>query len=194
MVNTHPHKLSDAARMSRAHKAVNQVPLSITASLPQYADRSVSSYCQDFLAQAKRLSQLLAYSWMSDGQAEEMKQQHERFPITVTEPPSTIAHTLQYGTSEDIKEMFNSQADVDLSASLGPEVKISIDWNTFDGSIESGSAAAVPTENREWWYTFNVPYPPRPASVETWQLEEWVLDQGENYAPCHPYIPLCSGS
>jgi|GEM_PF-2964048 len=202
MVNTHPHKLSDAARKSRIHKAVNQVPLSIAASSPHHS-KSVTSYHQDLQEQSKRISQLLAYSWMSDEQGEEVRnrKKKEEFSIPVTEKPSTIANTLQYHDSEDIKKMFKSQANVDLDTLLGPEVVISVDWNTFDGSIENSGTAAVmssktdSSDRTKWWYTFNVPYPPKPDVVESWQLEEWVVDTGDKYyAPPHPYIPLCSGS
>ena len=185
-------QLSLDVRRNRVHKAVNQVPLS--ASVSKYGKENVDFYYQDLLHQSKRLSQLIAYSWMSDADVESLKQDKEfTLAIHVNKPPSEIASILQRARSDEIKEMLREQANVNLDDSLGPNSRVNVDWNVFDGSVEAQDATAVSVKDE--WYTANLPYPPRPGCVKDWQLQEWVSnDKHGEYGPPYPYIPLSTGS
>lgn len=125
---------------------------------------------QEVLAINKRLSQLIAKSWLPhDPEGAEFKQ------------------VLLRGDSEEIKNWLKNH-DADLEGVYGVSIFIEVSWDTFVGTLRESTALGT-LSNRSNVYT--LPYPPRPVVVTDEQLERWVNDTNHtNEFPSDPYIPL----
>ena len=120
---------------------------------------------QSFAQQSKKISQLIAKSWLPD------------------DPEGTqIKKVLIEGNSEKINEMLKKYG-VDLEVIFHP-LSIHVDWDTFFGKM-----AETTVGGGTWLYS--LPYPPRPNEVTDAQLTDWVNNQDPNQQfPPNPYIPL----
>lgn len=192
-------KLPPNAGTTRAKAAANRFPLSIAASSAQSKGSTVEDYYNDLLHKTKRISQLLAYSWLSDEEAAEIPLSSLPTPLRDKKPkPSDIAHTLQYKGSQEIKELIKNLAEVDLDVLFGSSSQVRVSWESFDTVIhEAGNttiAGNTAVAEEDLRYTLYLPYPPRPQHVTSLQLANWVTNKNpDDVGPPYPYIPLSGG-
>ena len=128
-----------------------------------------------FAELTKKISQIIAKSWMSDPEG------------------LAIKKALLEGDSTQIKDVFKKgfkrenqeEIKVDIDGFFEPmDVCVRVDWNTFFGSLQEIVA-------KDETITMNLPYPPKPVEVTDTQLTEWVNnDEESNIYPTAPYIPL----
>lgn len=134
-----------------------------------------------FLPASKRISQLIASSWLDPNAA-------NRFIPGKTN--SEVQKILANGSNKDVENLLEA-AGVDMEATFGPTV-VATNWNSFFGEIKE-----VLDIGDETGILFELPYPPRPSKeqVSDAVLEKWVEQDSceKPFYPTDPYIPL-SGS
>ena len=125
-----------------------------------------------FAEQSKKISQLLAKSWLSnDPEGAEIKA------------------ALLEDDSDNIKAVFKKYG-VDFDEFASPfSVDVSIDRSTLGGSI------LEEIEGPGQILKVNLPYPPQAEEVTDTQLTEWINnDDPDTVYPPYAYIPLSSGT
>lgn len=125
---------------------------------------------EDFLFINKKLSQLIAKSWLpNDPEGAEFRK------------------ILLRGDSEEIKNWLKNH-DVDLEGFFRVSLNIEVSWDTFIGTLKETTTLGTISNRSQ---TYILPYPPRPGVVTDEQLERWVNDtNSDNKFPLDPYIPL----
>ena len=125
---------------------------------------------QDFQATNKKLSQLIAKSWLpNDPEGADLKK------------------ILLRGDSGEIKNWLVTHG-VDLEDWFRVSLNVEVSWDTFVGTLKEITSLGTISDRSE---TYILPYPPRPAAVTDEQLERWVNDTNpDNKFPLDPYIPL----
>ena len=183
-------KLPPHAGASRARAAANRVPLSAAALSPVVRDSPVQEFYNQLLLETKLISQLLAYSWLSDEEAADIPPSHLPTPLQGKEvQPSEIADTLQYEGSREIKNLIEDLVGVDLNVWFGSSSEVCVSWDKFDAVIHEGGDAAVAAKDLR--YTIYLPYPPRPQCATSLELANWIADKDDKHlGPPYPYIPL----
>ncbi len=126
------------------------------------AGRSNDEVKSSFRQQSKKISQLIARSWLPGGE--------------------DIKNTLLHGSSDDIKKLLRDNG-IELDDFFGP-LKVNVDWDTFFGSIKE-------IKDPDYEGIYNMPYPPRGLEVTDEHLTEWVNNTDPNTInPPYTYIPL----
>ncbi|MDF5732081.1 MAG: hypothetical protein PUP92_29790 [Rhizonema sp. PD38] len=125
---------------------------------------------QEFQAINKKLSQLIAKSWLpNDPEGAE------------------FSKILLRGDSEEIKNSLKNHG-VDLEDWFRVSINVEVNWDTFVGTLKEITTLGAISDRSN---TYILPYPPRPAVVTDEQLERWVNDTNpDNKFPLDPYIPL----
>lgn len=121
-----------------------------------------NEFSREFLSQSKKMSQLIAKSWLSnDPEA------------------ANIKKVFMSRNSNEIKALMKNYG-IDIEGFFGP-TKVVVDWNSYKGVMTEEVGEMV----------YSLPYPSRPAEVKDEQLEEWVNNNDPNIQyPTTPYIPL----
>ncbi len=120
---------------------------------------------------AKKLSQLIASSWLPGGE--------------------DIKTAFNGGDTEAIVKMIKEKTDIDLQALFGDDVIVTINWESFLADIEE-----IYMGGEDFRTVVHFPYPERPSKDEVSDndLQSWVnnTDSSIVVAP-FPYIPLSAG-
>ncbi|NEO52285.1 MAG: hypothetical protein F6K54_03825 [Okeania sp. SIO3B5] len=127
-----------------------------------YNPQSRSS--NDLRAVTKKISQLIAKSWLSDGE--------------------DIRKVFLSQDSDKILEMFQREG-IDMGI-FGPGLKVSIDTETFTGYLEE-------TRDNQQPFNLVISYPPKPTefNLSDQELREWVKNDDSNQlVPDNPYMPV----
>ncbi|NET46856.1 hypothetical protein [Okeania sp. SIO2B3] len=123
-----------------------------------------SSSPNDLRAVTKKISQLVAESWLPKGEE--------------------IRKIFLSRNSKKILKMFKKKGiDIDF---FGPSLKISIDTDTFTGYLEE-------TRDNEPVFNLVISYPPKPSefNLSDKELKEWVENDDSNqFVPDNLYIPV----
>ena len=122
---------------------------------------------------AKKLSQLIARSWLP------------------TEEGKAIKKIFNSGDTTQIVEVIKKYAGIDLKTLLGENLLVTVDWGSYLAEIEE-----VYLGGQDFRSVLRFPYPPPPPKDEVTQqeLQDWVnnTDPNQIVAP-FPYIPLSAG-
>ncbi|MDJ0734538.1 MAG: hypothetical protein QNJ47_10810 [Nostocaceae cyanobacterium] len=113
----------------------------------------------------KKMSQLIAKSWLPDGKE--------------------IKEIFLYGSQKDIQKMLKDNG-IELPELGDQPTEIRIDWDTFYGKVEDKTIGG------EKFWEWTIAYPPRPYyDVTDEELKAWVNnDDPKTTVPETPYIPL----
>lgn len=144
------------------------------ASITRETGGNVADFRQTLGEQNKKLSQLIAKSWLPN---EYPEGKAFRDILLDTDETKTDAER-----TKDIVNFLKTQginiADI-LEPLLGRPVNIKVSWDTFAGDIREGDV-------------YVLPYPPKPR-IDGFddELEKWIKDKDpNNILPDAPYIPL----
>jgi hypothetical protein len=155
-----------------------------------YVD-SANLFANNILRQTKKLSQLIAYSWLENEKARKIREIFRR----ATADDSELKQLLTGQFPDLWCEPIFTESEVALYS-------FQINWDTFIGTLieeQQAIMAQCPP-----YFRVNLPYPPRPALGETTvtleQIQEWAdspLEFDENGTvknpfPPYPYIPCSS--
>jgi hypothetical protein len=144
------------------------------ANITRGTGGNVADFRKTLGEQNKKLSQLIAKSWLPDKYTE-----GKDFRDILLD---TDENKTDQERTKDIVKFLKTQgieiADI-LEPLLGRPVNIKVSWETFAGDIREGDV-------------YVLPYPPKP-SIPGFdkQLEDWINDtRSDNILPDAPYIPL----
>ncbi|NEQ36406.1 MAG: hypothetical protein F6K40_09025 [Okeania sp. SIO3I5] len=119
----------------------------------------------DLRAVTKKISQLIAKSWLPDGE--------------------DIRKVFLSQDSKEILKMLKKKG-IALESIFGPSLEIKIDTNSFEGYIEE-------VRNIQQPFIFVISYPPKPTefNVSDQELTQWVENNNSNqFVSDNLYIPV----
>jgi hypothetical protein len=151
------------------------------------------SMAQQWLKQAKLLSQLIASSWLEGEKAANIRKIFTQFS---TGHDDSELKALLTGQKPEVwdKPIFDDH-EIEM-------YQFEVSWDTFEGKIIDHHQAVL--NQKPPYFTMLLPYPPRPAlnefTVTLDKIQDWVnspIEEDErglikNPYPPYPYIPTTS--
>ena len=145
-------------------------------------------FSNSFLDATKKLSQLIAKSWLPETTYPEgRKFRNILLGIKRDEDNNAILDKDGKSQPDGLSNVARSNAIVTFCKDQGicddamlqvlADYIILVDWSAFRGKTLEGVLVTLP-------------YPPRPGVVTNQELEDWVHDNTDRYFPTTAYIPL----
>jgi hypothetical protein len=165
-------------------------------------DNTIDRYVGRLMKQCKKISQIIARSWMEDEQAYQLRDYFIN-PGNEDAPDGRLKELFGNKDGLLLKIFPNYKEPVFDEYELREVYSFYVSWDIWEGSINE--IAKPSTEQGKYYFNVVIPYPPRPqlckSTVTMEQLDSWVkqavtdengnilIDKDHQIYPPYPYIP-----